>query len=147
MTTPLHLTESVCDCGTPHSRFHHACPAIRGCGGIWIYGCPKCDDFCPECGKEPPPAPNRTDHLCTLDEAIYRLQQIRSQHGGQVGVMISFDGPDEEAMVPYMPVNTVALDDDEPGNVVALLCVSEGNHPFGNVVKMRPADWEWKPMS
>lgn len=87
--------------------------------------------------------PNRTDHLYTLDEVLYRFQQIRCRHGGQVGVMVSFDGPGEEAMVPYLSVNNVAVD-DEPGNVVALLCVSEGNHLFGNVVRMRPPDWEWR---
>jgi hypothetical protein len=46
--------------------------------------------------------------------------------------------------LPYLPVNEVAMDDDDPSAVIALLCVSEGNHPFGRVVRMRSADWRWE---
>jgi hypothetical protein len=58
--------------------------------------------------------------------------------------MLAFDGEDEAAVIPYLPVNEVAMDDDDPSAVIALLCVSEGNHPFGRVVRMRSADWEWR---
>jgi hypothetical protein len=61
--------------------------------------------------------------------------------------MISFDGGaggTAGAAVPYMPVNQVAIDEDDPSNVIALLCVCEGNHPLGNVIKLRPPDWSWK---
>jgi hypothetical protein len=36
------------------------------------------------------------------------------------------------------------MDDDDPIAVIALLCVSAGNHPFVRVVQMRSADRQWK---
>lgn len=61
------------------------------------------------------------------------LYQIRAMHGGNAVVKICFDGPDKNSLVPYMAVNSMALDDDEPDNPIALVCVAEGNHPYGNL--------------
>ena len=49
------------------------------------------------------------------------------------------------AVVPYMPVNQVALDDDVPADPIALVCVVPGTHPFGNGVNLRI--WDWNPTS
>jgi hypothetical protein len=50
--------------------------------------------------------------FCTLDEVLYRFQQIRYRHGGEVGVMVSFDGAGKEAMVTRLPVNSVKEEGD-----------------------------------
>jgi hypothetical protein len=55
------------------------------------------------------------------------------------------DGRGRVAVARYMSINDVAVDEEVPTNVLALLCVAEGNHPFGDLLRMRPANWEWKP--
>ena len=97
--------------------------------------------------KSPPKAKSAppVDHCCDLDEIIAGLQRIRQAFKGKIGVMLSFDRGETGAAVPYMPVSQTAVDDDDPNNVVALLCVAEGNHPFGDVIKLRSTNWSWKP--
>lgn len=82
------------------------------------------------------------DHLCTVDEAITRLRRIREQYGN-VGLMICLDGAQRgEAASPYLPVNALAVDDDEPSNPIALCCVALGNHPFGPVIRLHAPHWK-----
>jgi hypothetical protein len=137
MNDNLQVVSSVCPCGTAHQRFQHRCAASGE--GVLIVGCPTCDDHCPKC--------DLANHCCEIEEVIGWLMRIREQHGKRVRVMICFDGGEERnggKPLPYIPVNQVAMDDDDPADPIALVCVCEGNHPMGNVIKLRPADWDWK---
>ena len=137
MCDNLKVIGSVCPCGTAHRRFLHRC---AGSGkGIVIRGCPTHDDHCPQC--------DRANHCCSVDEVIGWLMKIRNEHGKRVRVMICFDGGEGEngktgAAIPYMPVDQIAEDTDDPGDVIALLCVCEGNHPLGNVIRLRAGNWK-----
>ena len=88
----------------------------------------------PELDMEPetrsPPAP--ADHCCDVEEVIGWLMRIRQKHGKRTKCMISFDG----GAVPYMSINQIAVDDDDLAIPIALVCVSEGNHPCGSVIRM-----------
>ena len=135
MNDNLQVVGAVCPCGTAYKRFQHRCAASGE--RIVIMGCPTCDNHCPKC--------DLANHCCDIEEVIAWLMRIRQEHGKRVRVMICFDGGTKnDAAVPYMPVNQVALDADDPSDVIALLCVCEGNHPLGNVIKLRPPDWSWK---
>lgn len=80
---------------------------------------------------------SNASHLCSVDEVIARLTELRKRYGN-VGVMVCFDDEvGEGSYVPYMPVNGVAIDDDDLSKPVVLLCIAEGNHPFGQVVNIR----------
>ncbi len=134
MNDNLKVVGSVCPCGTAHRRFRHRCAASGE--GISIIGCPKCDNHCPQC--------DLANHCCDIEEVIGWLMRIREKYGKHVRVMISFDGQRGGVAVPYMPVNQVAVDDDDQAAPVALVCVAPGNHPYGDVIRLRPAGWKPK---
>jgi len=134
MSTSLKVAGTRCTCGTEHQHFKHVCKASGQ--SKWVFGCPCCDDLCLACDHTAPRI-DQSAHLCTVDELIKVLTLIRRRFGN-IGVMICFDADAADdkghtvAIMEYLPVNQVALDEDGPTNVLAILCVAQGNHPFGN---------------
>lgn len=132
MSSHLTISTEKCSCGESQVHFTHTCSG--GC--LPIYGCPKCDNFCPLC-ENTAPDPDKT---LTVDEVIASLLEFKQLHGGDSILMICMNG----AQTAYLPISEISVDSDEPCNPVALCCVAEGNHPLGNTIKLRPHNWQWR---
>lgn len=100
-------------------------PTCPQCGSVCRRGPDGYD--CPLCHQQA--AERESDEqepilALTIDEVLDCLQRLRIQYGsGDVPVMICVDGPDSSS-IPYLPVENVMKDDDEPLKPVALLCIS-----------------------
>ena len=122
MNDNLSILELTCpQCGQAFCRRVHHCPVD---GDKMVYACPSCEASCESCVEET----QSQSRSLTLDDVIAALQELRNRQGGKSPVMICLDGPNSSP-VPYLPVDEVAQDVDEPCHPVALLCVGSNHYP------------------
>lgn len=120
MNDSLSILELTCSqCGQAYRRLVHVCPLD---GPKIVYACPSCERECESCVSE------EVGQALTLDQVIAALQVFRDQQGGSSPVMICLDGPNSSP-VPYLPVDEVCQDVDEPCHPLVLLCVGSNHYP------------------